>query len=188
MKEGTFQLSLPYLISDDQAIAFIDQQEAWIQERRRVFESKRIKAGSYVSLFEQKYLVVEDARIFIKKQELHYNGNQEEWKAFLRRFASIRLKERFEKFRMHYGFPAMDLRFGIYRSKWGSCTPAKREIALNLHLAFASEKCIEAIVLHELCHLEHLDHSQAFYQSILVRMPDYYERIEQLKQVQIPIF
>lgn len=169
-------------------MAFIDAQEEWLQERREAFEKARIKAGSYVSLFEQPYLVIEDSRIFIKKQELHYNGNQEEWRAFLKRFASLRLKERFEKLRIYYGFPAMDLRFGIYRSKWGSCTPAKREIALNLHLAFVSEKCIEAIILHELCHLEHLDHSQAFYRAILSRMPDYYERIDQLKKVQIPIF
>lgn len=46
-------------------------------------------------------------------------------------------------------------------TRWGSCTP-KGKIILNPELIKAPKGCIEYVVVHELCHLVHRDHTQKF--------------------------
>lgn len=47
------------------------------------------------------------------------------------------------------------------RTRWGSCTP-KGKIILNPELIKAPKGCIEYVIIHELCHLIHQDHTQKF--------------------------
>lgn len=46
-------------------------------------------------------------------------------------------------------------------TRWGSCTP-KGKIILNPELIKAPKGCIEYVIIHELCHLVHHDHTQRF--------------------------
>lgn len=46
-------------------------------------------------------------------------------------------------------------------TRWGSCTP-KGKIILNPELIKAPKGCIEYVIVHELCHLIHHDHTQRF--------------------------
>jgi predicted metal-dependent hydrolase len=46
-------------------------------------------------------------------------------------------------------------------TRWGSCTP-KGKIILNPELIKAPKACIEYVIIHELCHLIHHDHTQKF--------------------------
>lgn len=46
-------------------------------------------------------------------------------------------------------------------TRWGSCTP-KGKIILNPELIKAPKGCIEYVIVHELCHLIHHDHTQKF--------------------------
>jgi len=65
------------------------------------------------------------------------------------------------------------------RSQWGSCSVCGR-IALNTHLVKVPERLIDYVVLHELCHLEHHDHSHRFYRLMRVHMPDWEVRRDEL--------
>lgn len=47
--------------------------------------------------------------------------------------------------------------------RWGSCTPSGRLI-LNPEIIKAPGKCIDYVVIHELCHLVHYNHGAAFYE------------------------
>jgi predicted metal-dependent hydrolase len=55
--------------------------------------------------------------------------------------------------------------------RWGSCTPNKM-IILNPEIIKAPSKCIDYVVIHELCHLVHPNHSQSFYELQNKVMPD----------------
>lgn len=63
---------------------------------------------------------------------------------------------------------------------WGSCS-SKKNITLNAKLAKKSDKIIEYVVLHELCHLKHMNHSKDFWNLIETYMPDYKARRKELK-------
>ena len=58
------------------------------------------------------------------------------------------------------------------RSKYGSCT-AKGNLNYNYILMLAPEEVREYIVLHELTHRKHMDHSRAFWYDVETAMPDY---------------
>jgi len=57
-------------------------------------------------------------------------------------------------------------------TRWGSCTP-KGRIILNPELIKAPKGCIEYVVIHELCHLIHHDHTQKFIDLQTKEMPDW---------------
>lgn len=58
------------------------------------------------------------------------------------------------------------------KTRWGSCS-RKGSISLNLHLIKLPEQCIKEVILHELCHLVHFNHSKDFYALMTAEMPDW---------------
>jgi predicted SprT family Zn-dependent metalloprotease len=57
-------------------------------------------------------------------------------------------------------------------TRWGSCTP-KGKIILNPELIKAPKGCIEYVIIHELCHLIHHDHTQKFLDLQTKEMKDW---------------
>ncbi len=85
------------------------------------------------------------------------------------------------------------------RSRWGSLSGpgrgaawldpqagAARRMTLNLALVHAAPECIEYVVVHELCHLEHHGHGRDFHRLMDQRLPDWRERRRRLEQPQPP--
>jgi predicted metal-dependent hydrolase len=68
------------------------------------------------------------------------------------------------------------VRLQFMKLQWGSCSPAGR-ITLNPWLVRAPREAIDYVLLHELCHLRHHNHSRAFYATLSRHMPDW-ERIK----------
>ena len=59
------------------------------------------------------------------------------------------------------------------RTKWGSCSTAKKRIWLNLELAKKRPDCLEYVLVHELIHLFEATHSQRFFDLIDKYMPSW---------------
>jgi len=57
-------------------------------------------------------------------------------------------------------------------TRWGSCTP-KGKVILNPELIKAPKGCIEYVIVHELCHLIHHDHTQRFFDLQSNEMKDW---------------
>ena len=58
------------------------------------------------------------------------------------------------------------------KRRWGSCTPGKR-IIINTELIKAPKRCIEYVIVHEMCHLKYPNHSESFYKLQNKIMPDW---------------
>ncbi|MDP0587768.1 MAG: SprT family zinc-dependent metalloprotease [Candidatus Endonucleobacter bathymodioli] len=64
--------------------------------------------------------------------------------------------------------------------RWGSCSPTNR-ISFNYHLMKLSSSLIEYVVIHELCHINHKNHSKEFWKMVKRFMPEYKAREEKIK-------
>ncbi len=78
------------------------------------------------------------------------------------------LISRFKK----YGVSPKNLEIKTMKYRWGSCSSHGR-ILLNPELIKAPKACIEYVIIHELCHLVHRDHTKAFFDLQSKEMPDW---------------
>ena len=63
------------------------------------------------------------------------------------------------------------------RTKWGSCSSDKK-LTFNYRLAMAPIEVIDYVIIHELCHLAHMNHDRSFWRRVGSIMPDYKEKQE----------
>lgn len=66
-------------------------------------------------------------------------------------------------------------------SRWAVCSPTGN-LSFHWKCMMAPPKVIDYIVVHELCHMHHLNHSEAFWNEVDKVLPDYSERKEWLKR------
>ncbi len=79
--------------------------------------------------------------------------------------------EQFER----YGHDKPEIRIRKMVSRWGSLSRSGA-LTLNADLIKAPKECIEYVILHELCHLEHYNHSSEFYNLLESHLPDWTRR------------
>lgn len=82
-----------------------------------------------------------------------------------------------------YGIEPPEMKVRKMEKRWGSCTPSRR-VLLNPELIHAPPYSIEYVVVHELCHLKHPYHSDAFYDLLERVLPDWRRRKERLERTQ----
>ncbi len=66
------------------------------------------------------------------------------------------------------------------KTRWGSCAK-DGHVTLSTELIHAPRRLIEYVIVHELCHLAHLNHSPAFYFQLAQCLPDWEERRRELE-------
>ena len=73
-------------------------------------------------------------------------------------------------------------RLGYTRSRWGSCQHETGKIALSTRLTLCPLWVIDAVIVHELCHLIHNNHSKEFWALLDEKYPRYREADRWIKE------
>ncbi|WP_296622860.1 M48 family metallopeptidase [Marivirga sp.] len=79
---------------------------------------------------------------------------------------------------------APTLKYRWMEKRWGSCD-RNGTIHLNLELIKAPKTCIEYVIIHEMCHLAHLNHSSAFYKLLDKMYPNWGETKDRLERLMV---
>ena len=58
------------------------------------------------------------------------------------------------------------------KTRWGSCS-SKGNLSFNCLLMLTPPEVIDSVIVHELCHLKYMDHSEKFYAEVQKYCPDY---------------
>lgn len=78
-----------------------------------------------------------------------------------------------------------DVRLRFTTSQWGSCSP-RGLITINTALLVLPERLLRYIIIHELAHRIHPDHSQAFWNTVQRAMPDFEDARRELMEYRLP--
>jgi predicted metal-dependent hydrolase len=95
---------------------------------------------------------------------------QKKLKTWLLTHAKTHLLSQLESLSLQTGLRYQQARILAQKSRWGSCN-AKGHITLNCQLLFLPPLLVQHILLHELCHTRHLNHSSAFWRLLATHDP-----------------
>lgn len=83
------------------------------------------------------------------------------------------------------GLDAPRLHVQHMKTKWGSCSPARRSIRINSELAKKPPGCLEYIVVHELVHLLEPTHNERFKALMRMFLPEWEDRRRELNALPV---
>lgn len=103
---------------------------------------------------------------------------------FYKKEANVLFKERLYYHYDNYSrkIPRPTLRIRKMSSRWGVCNIKTHIITLNLELMKRDIKYLDYVIIHELTHLVHGDHSREFWSVVEENMPDYKKYRKEMKE------
>ncbi len=101
--------------------------------------------------------------------------------AYYRRKARQKIKERLYFFSQLYDLKYNQVYIRDQKTRWGSCS-SKKNLNFNWRLILAPAEVLDYVVVHELCHLKHMNHSRAFWQLVSKQCPDFNQPKKWLKE------
>ncbi|AIQ72462.1 MULTISPECIES: SprT family zinc-dependent metalloprotease [Paenibacillus] len=131
-------------------------------------EGKFLYLGKYYSLHE-----------LIETAELSEEQLQLKLKKFYFSSCKKLIGERITRYQTQLRVKPKSIEIVESRTKWGSCSSDKK-LTFNYRLAMAPVEVIDYVIIHELCHLLHMNHDRSFWRRVGSLMPDYKEKEEYL--------
>ncbi|MEM5563962.1 SprT family zinc-dependent metalloprotease [Psychroserpens sp. AS72] len=146
------------------------------QYRLKLHKSKKASiklTGGYINIYvkdigDKKAIQNQLKQWYKQKAELHFNLLFDELKPISKGF---------------YG-QEPQLTYRWMQKRWGSCDK-NGKVHLNLELIKTPKKCIEYVIVHELCHLKYLNHSNAFYGLLEKVYPDWRSTKDRLERLMV---
>ncbi len=133
--------------------------------------------ASVIEGFIKKHQRWIEKRLAEQKHKKQYTPEEIEQ---LRKEAKEFLPQRVAYYAPLMGVNPASVRITSAKTRYGSCS-GKNAICFSLYLMEKSPRAVDYVVVHELAHIKQHNHSPAFYKEIEKILPDYRERIKELK-------
>lgn len=89
--------------------------------------------------------------------------------------------EKINKFNEFYNFSFKKICIRNQKTRWGSCSN-KKNLNFSYKLAYLPEDLVDYVVVHELCHLQEMNHSKNFWNLVEKLIPKHKAKRKQLKE------
>ena len=160
-QQGEVRVTVPRYASMKKAEGFVWSKKQWIT---RKLEELRKSAGSAKPIREGDMLNVRGRYIPVKLKNGEDSPEEAIWRILLEE-AKAYLPGRVEVLAKLHGFTVSGVKVRRMKTRWGSCT-AKNSINLNSWLMMLPEYLSDYVILHELVHTKHRDHSSRFWEYL----------------------
>jgi len=210
VKPGKIEVVAPLKVSERRIKAFVEAQQDWIRAAVKRIADKvqavpdlapaQYADGATVT-FQGRQIPVQIKPTTTKTVRIQLHGDtafivylpisvdQQQSSELIRQGMTRWMKQQarqhattlIEKHAPRSGLFPRSLRIKTQKSRWGSCGP-HNDINLNWLLMLAPPAALEYVVIHELCHIKHKNHSKDFWQLVAEHLPDYQQQRRWLKQ------
>lgn len=154
---GEITLTVPHCMSERAVQKFLNEKQDWIADKYKKLSRTRDEHPDIAATDKNHYHAHQDAALALAKEKVT------EWNHELQLdFNAVRVRR--------------------MKTRWGSCT-AKRNLHFNYKILFLPEQVQDYLVVHELCHLEHPNHSADFWGLVTEVLPDYKDHHQQLREL-----
>lgn len=199
--DGNIIVRCPLRMKNDDVVEFIKSKSEWIvlkqQEIKEIQKGKVVRTlenGSTIMFLGKEYpleiivnsaykrisAAIDEDRIIITSNTSDKDKIKIHLKKWYKRQCLKVVTERIDFYQKYFKDKVKDIKVKEQKSRWASCTYDNR-ILFNWRCIMADIKAIDYIVVHEMCHFEHKNHSKEFWSSVEDIMPDYKIRKEWLK-------
>ncbi|AOZ72200.1 hypothetical protein BK816_01910 [Boudabousia tangfeifanii] len=189
-RTGQPYLSVPLRVSWRYATSFAQSQRDWIDQAQSRIKTDQRFPPDYAwhenltvfgRSYQTRYELAGRPKVFWHSGQLVYAGpktpgaDPEQAQRALLRFYRQELATLVDLLLPYYaqqlGVEAKSIRYKRMRSRWGSAQKTTGALNFNLELARRESRFAEYVIVHELSHLVHADHSPAFWQTVTKVLP-----------------
>ena len=149
------------------------------------FQEKKVKNNNGFFYLGKQYVVIHtDTNGIMFDGDKVYIGNNFDIDAWYKKEAKKlfleRLNYNYDKFTKNIPYPKLRIR--KMTTRWGVCNIKTHGITLNLELMKRDIGYLDYVIIHEMSHLIHGDHSRSFWKLVEDNMPDYKKYREEMKE------
>lgn len=191
VEDGAVSIVVPKGLDSDRITQILDDKRQWIKNKIHLHrDAMPVSSKDYVSGESFTYL---GRNYRLKVNRGHFkpvklvqgrlivtvpNGTEQPHmirNALVRWYkhhAEQKLQEKAERYAAIIGVEPTGVGIKTFKSRWGSCS-SKGKIDFNWKIIMAPNRMVDYVVVHELCHLMHHDHSPKFWKEVERVVPDY---------------
>ena len=193
---GNVEVQAPKGTSEECVLQLLEEKWDLIQQRTKEMKDRTVGHKEKVYDHGESFLYLGNAYPIlisqdsdIKKDHVVFEGDKlhiyvkqhedERIKQALKRFYYQQCKALVEKriqfYQSNFKVKPRSIRISDSKSTWGTCD-SMRQLTFNWKLAMAPLKVIDYVVVHEMCHMVHMNHDRSFWRLVGKILPDYEQR------------
>ena len=185
IKDGKIVVSTSYFVTNRQIEKMLDKNHVFLEKSIKKSSEKKEKIENHIILGE-KYDII----IMNNMEEIDYQNKKiyldsiskydSLMKKETRKLFEERLKYNYDLFEEKIKFPSLTIR--KMSTRWGTCNRRNNKVTINSELFRYSIEEIDYVIIHELSHLVHFNHSKDFWNVVSKYCPNYKEIRKRLKE------
>lgn len=130
---------------------------------------------------KQDNVVFEGDKLHIYVKQLEDERIKQALKRFYYQQCKALVEKSIRSNQISFKIKPRSIRISDNKTTWGTCD-SKLQLTFNWKLAMAPLEVIDYVVVHEMCHMVHLNHDRSFWRLVGKILPDYEERQNWLAQ------
>ena len=182
-ENNTILVTTSYLTSKRQIINLLEKNKDYLWKCLKQLEEKKQKDQEFY-LWGKKYDVVvipTESDVIIEDEVITPSlPTLDKWlKKEMKKEFSMQLDNWYQKFEENIPYPKLRIR--KMKTRWGVCNRKNNTVTLNSDLIRYPKSCLDYVIVHELSHFVHFDHSKQFWNQVSKYYPQYKETRKYLK-------